>query len=150
MERSATLMRLAHDCINELHIYRVYLLGLDGWIAAAESFSAEADGQALAIARSVMESTDDVFAGYELWSGARRIQPRRQGASEAAGRDRRFNDAVQAHQDTIADLEERLERAFACVRRSRKLVEAATLMRNQRASRGGYGQATGPHAAQKV
>jgi hypothetical protein len=145
MELSATLMRGAYDAINNSHVYRLYLLGIDGQIGAAESFSAEADAQAWAIARSIQEASNDVFTGYELWTGTKRIVAQPIDAAAGAETDRRVHGMIQAHQDTIADLEEKLDRAFACVRRSRKLVEAATKLRKERALRHAQGRTVGPH-----
>lgn len=107
--------------------YRIYLLDASGVAEAAEFFYAHNDDEAIEVAASVHEAASDTFQDYELWHGDGRI------ASDHQRRDGRpkrgFEDAIQCHQDTIVDLEERLQEAFACVKRSRKLFEIAAKLR---------------------
>jgi hypothetical protein len=131
IEESAELLRRSSDPIDATHSYRIYLLDPNGDIEAAESFSASPDEDAADVAGSVYEASNDVFSGYELWAGERCISsmqsPRRK-------RERKQNveAAIQRHQDTVLELEERLLRAFACAKRSRKLLQASTRLRDRR------------------
>ncbi|MFL5279869.1 MAG: hypothetical protein ACJ8AW_02435 [Rhodopila sp.] len=96
---------------------------------AAEFFSASGDRAAAQVAALVHDASSDVSTGYELWREADRIASGRHAPQAAAGP--KHEDVIQAHQDIIVDLEERLQRAFACVARSRKLVETAAKVRQQ-------------------
>lgn len=53
--------------------YRVYFLSRNGDIRNVDEFDAEDDGVALTLADGVQEAVSDVYAGYELWRGSRRI-----------------------------------------------------------------------------
>jgi hypothetical protein len=127
MEQSAELLRHSSDLVSALYSYRMYLLDSDGDIAAAESFLASKDDDAADVARSVFEASNDVFSGYELWTGKQCISS----ATHSALARRTRHAAVQKHQQTVLDLEERLHKAFACVRRSRRLLAASKGIRDR-------------------
>jgi hypothetical protein len=133
MEQSARIMQQSSDLISDIHsyrIYRIYLIDTNGHIEAAESFSAPNDDAAADVAGSVHEASSDVFTGYELWAEGQCISSVQSGHAKAAKK-RNLEVAIQKHQDTVVDLEEKLQRAFACVKRSRKLLLASTEIRDQ-------------------
>jgi hypothetical protein len=105
-------------------LYRLYLLDTDSTIAAAEVFAAQDDTEAIEVAATVHEATSDIFVGYELWRHVERVVPDHHGSN--GGLKRSFEDAVQLHQHMVTDLVERLQKTFACVNRSKKLVELTT------------------------
>jgi len=115
--------------------YRLYLLDDAQKIAAAEAFIANDDLEALETAAILFRSTNDVFAAYEVWCGPRHVT----GAGvrhqvDGTG----LVDLAEGQQIRMLDLEERLLSSFACVRRSRALLEATTDLlegRNGRAPR---------------
>ena len=109
--------------------YRYYLLDGDDHIRAAETFSALDDAVARETAKLVYSGCNDEFEKYELWCGGERVA-RGCNRADAAG-ELRLSDIVAARQESILDLEDRLQRTFACVRRSRKLLEATTTLRNR-------------------
>jgi len=103
--------------------YRLYLLDAAQKIAAAEAFIATDDLEALETAAILFRATDDVFAAYEVWCGPRHVT----GAGvwhQADGTG--LADLAEGQQLRMLDLEERLLSSFACVRRSRALLEATT------------------------
>lgn len=130
MEQSAELLQRSSVLIDAMHSYRIYLLDTNGLIDAAKSFSASTDDDAAEVAGSVYEASNDVFSGYEVWD---REQCLFSMQSPPAKRDKRRNldAAVQRHQDTVLELEEKLQRAFACVKRSRKLLQMTTRIRDR-------------------
>ncbi|MBV9251907.1 MAG: hypothetical protein JO227_22035 [Acetobacteraceae bacterium] len=106
--------------------YRLYLLDSINRIRAAESFSATGDREARKIAASVHEACADVFAGYEIWRGSERLTA----DSRQVGLD--WTDwAMLQRQEAVLDLEERLQRTFACVSQSRRLLEASAKLRGR-------------------
>jgi hypothetical protein len=109
--------------------YRLYLLGKSGDVRAAEAFLAEDDVRANGIALSVFSACCDDFEGYEVWNGAMMISrgpgPRQSSNSWAI---------TQASQRDVLDLEDRMQRVFACVRESRKLLDATAKLRTLIAS----------------
>jgi hypothetical protein len=119
IEQSAEVMRRSAAIIE--HSYRIYLLDTKGHIEAAESFPATTDEDAAAVASSVYRASNDVFSGYELWIGNQRISST-QSAHAKRERKQNLDVAIQRHQDAILELEERLQNAFSCVKRSRKLI----------------------------
>jgi len=127
MEESLALLRQSAELRQEL--YRIYFLDAQNGIMAAEFFSASGDRAAAQVAALVHDASSDVSTGYELWREADRIASGRHAPQAAAGP--KHEDVIQAHQDIIVDLEERVQRAFACVARSRKLVETAAKVRQQ-------------------
>jgi hypothetical protein len=130
IEQSADLMRQSSDLISATHSYRVYLLDTNGRIEAAETFSASTDDDAADVACSVYEASNDVFSGYELWAGEQFISTMKNPQIKREKK-RNFDAAVQRHQDTVLELEEKLQTAFACVKRSRKLLHASARIRTR-------------------
>jgi hypothetical protein len=129
-EQSAGIMQRSSDAISASRSYRIYLLDTRGHIDAAASFSVSKDDDAAHVADSVYEASDDVFSGYELWTGGQVISSA-QGTRAARANGPDLHDAIRAHQDIVVDLEERLQKGFACVKRSRKLLEAASTLRDR-------------------
>ncbi len=126
VERSGVVMLQVAETINAAHNYRVYLLDTLDHICAAESFSVVGDKAAGDVAAYIFDSCSDTFKSYELWRGASRIV---EGNARLGIPD--TETAISEHQNTVADLEERLQRAFSCVNRSRRLFEAAVRLRKQ-------------------
>jgi hypothetical protein len=116
-------------------IYRFYLLDQDSHIKAAETFSAPDDAGAHEVASLVYGACNDEFGSYELWRGAQRVAGGCDGVN-AAG-ELTLADVILARQENVLDLEDRLQRTFACVRRSRKLLETTAALRSRVHSGGG-------------
>jgi hypothetical protein len=110
-------------------IYRFYLLDQENHINAAESFSAPDDMVAAETAGLVYRACNDQFESYELFQGAKRVAGSRVHADGAGML--KLADVVMARQENILDLEERLQSGFACVRRSKKLLETTAALRNR-------------------
>ena len=107
--------------------YRFYLVDRAGRFRAAEAFSAADDTAAAEIASCVYAECSDVFAGYELWRGTDCLVVKRN--SSGASAPPCLPEIVAARQQSVADLEERLQRTFACMRESRRLLEATARWR---------------------
>jgi hypothetical protein len=101
--------------------YRLYFLGKKGDFQNVEDFSAESDDQALLIAESLNDAVSDVYPGYELWQGARRIFRHPASAVHAVP----ASPAVIAIdiQAEVLRCEETLRTSGAAFARSRKLLE---------------------------
>jgi hypothetical protein len=125
MERSLTLMRQAASLVSSS--YRIYLLDENASIEAAEFYTAKDDTEATEIAASLHASCSDAFRSYELWHGRERIAQ----CVTDRGADPDIA-ALHKYQDVILGLEKRLEKSFACLKRSRKLAEAARQLRELR------------------
>jgi hypothetical protein len=100
--------------------YRLYLLDAADHIHVGESFTAPDDATAAQVAALVHDACSDEFPGVEVWQGTRRLpafdgSPRWQGP----GAEQINANLVQS----VLEIEERLHRSFAAVRRSQKLVE---------------------------
>ena len=106
--------------------YRVYLLDQSQRIRAAEAFTAPDDREARAIAAALYASCCDVFPGYELWAGPRRIA-----SGQSDGSMLMSEAVIQRHQGIILDLIDKLQREFVCVNRSQKLLEASAQLRQR-------------------
>ncbi len=124
VKRRQDVMQRMAKTIDTAHQYRLYLLDAVDRISAAESFSVAGDRAASEVAAYIFDSCSDTFKGYELWQGAHRIA---RGIAMPAIPEREAK--IREHQDTIADLEERLQRGFACVNRSQRLFEAAVRLK---------------------
>ena len=118
MERSQGLMWRSATSIENL--YRIYLLADDGSIEAAEFYPAQDKTEAAEIAASLHASCSDAFNGYDLWHGSQRITL----AQHSVNNDDTDAATIQKHQQVVMDLGIRLHDGFACVSRSRKLVQA--------------------------
>ena len=110
-------------------LYRFYLLDQDNHIKAAETFCAADDATAQETADLVYDACDDEFQRYELWRNGERVTTGWVGANVARGS--RLSDVVSTREENILDLEDRLQRTFTCVRRSRKLLEITSALRNR-------------------
>jgi hypothetical protein len=104
--------------------YRLCLLGKSSDIRAAEAFLAEDDVRANEIALSVFSACCDDFDGYEIWNGATMISCGR--GPQPPGDWRAI---TQASQREVLDLEDRMQRTFACVSKSRQLLDATARLR---------------------
>jgi len=100
--------------------YRLYLFGKARRIRAAEHFGADNDIRAIGIAESVFSFCCDDFEGYEVWNGMTMIADDRS-LPEAS----RWWAITQASQRDVLDLEDRVQRTFRSVSKSRQLLEAA-------------------------
>ena len=72
-----------------------------------------------------------MFVGYELWNGQKRIFSLEKADAEAPTVSRIFTAIAEKEQETAVELEERLQTAFACAARSRKLADTARKLRQQ-------------------
>jgi hypothetical protein len=108
--------------------YRVYLLGADHRISAAESFVAADDGEASATAADLFNASFDVFRGYELWRGPNLIDASRRPRANPPTPE----ELKDASQERRLELELRLQASFACVRQSRQLMAAVTKLIDRR------------------
>jgi hypothetical protein len=129
MERSQMMMWEAASLVGKL--YRIYLTGRENSIEAAAYYSAEEEPEAIEIASSVHGTCSDVFGGYELWRGQRRVVPM-QADRPVYEEDDADIAALMKHQAVVLDVEEQLQKGFACVRRSRKLVSLAQQLKTAR------------------
>ena len=85
IDRSVKLMRAMSDAVSAMRGYRIYLLDADQSILAAETFTTAKDDEAARIARLIYVASSDVFVGYELWRGEKRIFSLQKAGLEATG-----------------------------------------------------------------
>jgi hypothetical protein len=109
--------------------YRLYLLDENAHFRAGESFSAVGDTEAAEIAAAVYNACADVFDGYELWRGTQCVLQIRN--CLVPDGPITLSDVVAARQENVLDLEERLQRTFACVAASRTLLAATNGLRKR-------------------
>jgi hypothetical protein len=100
--------------------YRVYLLNSERRVRAAESFLSENDKAACEEAALLLGFCDDIFAGFELWRGPRCISVET-GARQSSVLPS-WEDIGHARQELVIQLEIRMQRTFAAVRESQKLL----------------------------
>lgn len=100
--------------------YRLYLLGKARHIRSAESFSADDDVHAIGIAESVFSYCCDDYDGYEVWNGMTMVADDRTLPGPSC-----WWAITQASQRDVLDLEDRVQRTFASVSKSRELLGAA-------------------------
>ena len=104
--------------------YRIYLLDGESHIRAAETFSAGNDVAARELAATVFNACSDAFCNFELWRG-----PTFVAAGRADGQqEMNIEEFVAGRQQASVDLEERLQRSFECVARSKRLLEVTTAL----------------------
>lgn len=103
--------------------YRVYLLEANGTSVLGESFSTEFDNEALWIASVIYNACSDVFPACEVWRGST-MMAKLPLASQPPAPAPLLSPEV--CQKTAIELAERLQRSFACVRESRRLMDALT------------------------
>jgi hypothetical protein len=92
---------------------------IDDHIKASESFSAKDDLEAEEVAMALHESCSTSFHGIELWRGPTRVMRRTDARAWPIIDLRKLLDK---RQESIAELEEMLERSFECVRQSQQLM----------------------------
>lgn len=88
-----------------------------------ESFSTEFDNEALWIASVIYNACSDVFPACEVWRGST-MMAKLPLASQPPAPAPLLSPEV--CQKTAIELAERLQRSFACVRESRRLMDALT------------------------
>jgi hypothetical protein len=123
IERSYELLRQSSALL-----YRIYLFDKNSQIQAAESFFASRHAEAAAVAAAVQDACSDVSSDYELWCDGEHLLLHGDDSQTA----REHEATIEAHQDMVLDLEDKLHTSFACVRRSRKLQAALVQLRAQR------------------
>ncbi|MGE0223696.1 MAG: hypothetical protein AB7S57_10570 [Acetobacteraceae bacterium] len=104
--------------------YRLYLLTSDKHIRAGQSFAAQDDSEATAIGATLYDACSDEFAGYEVWRGPVMLKHGRPAGITG------LEEIIQARQQSLLDLEDSLQRSFACVHRSRRLLETTDRLRD--------------------
>ena len=109
--------------------YRVYLLDKKFSIRAAENFVARDDGEAVEIASALHDACSDIFASCEVWCGSSLVAKLpsaladgQDGAAVSRSVSSEIRLLLPIRQENILDLEDRLQRSFACVRESRRLL----------------------------
>jgi hypothetical protein len=120
--RLTTRITFMHRVIGGGMDYRIYLLDEAGHIQAAEAFSAKDDITATNVSQDVFEACSDVTEGYEVWRGAERI---RQIIDLVRARRLRYDAKKirELREEGAIEVEERLQRTFAIIRRSERLLE---------------------------
>lgn len=116
--------------------YRAYLLDEDLRIGASESFAATCDDEALKIASVLHDACSDVFPVGEVWRQdtmiaklpSRALQPA-DGFDAGGFRLDVHRRIIERRQWDILALEDQLQRSSACVRESRRLMEATDDLR---------------------
>jgi|SRR5579875_618880 len=118
--------------------YRVYLLDQKLSIRAAENFVAHDNLEAVEIATALHEACSDVFACCELWCGSSLIaklppavHQKHDGADLAASVTSEIRLLLPVRQQNVLALEDRLQRSFACVRESHRLLRTYNELRRQ-------------------
>jgi hypothetical protein len=101
-------------------VYRYYLTGSEGRILAAGNFVAEDDTEASEIARVICDSSEGECLGYELWRGPQKVEanPVRYLSKRKLTVDR----LTRACQLVMVDLEDSMQRSFACIASSKALM----------------------------
>lgn len=109
--------------------YRIYLIGVGNRIRAAESFSTANDVEAKEIATGLYGSCWTSFLSVELWRGDALVMRQ---ISEHVRATEELKALIDKRQESIAQLEEALERSFECVRESRQMMAALGKLREER------------------
>lgn len=105
--------------------YRLYLLSTSGGIVAGESFLADNDKAAIAVAVTVYSSCRDEIDGYELWQSTTKVADHRSLADDLP-----WWAVTQVRQRELLDLEDRMQSTFTCLQRSRRLLEVTATLRD--------------------
>ena len=108
--------------------YRIYLMGADNHVRAAESFIAKNDLEAKEVALVLYGSCSTNFQSMELWRGANPVI-RQFSSGVLATVD--LQQLIDKRQESVAQLEEMLERSFQCVRESRQLMATLDTIRGR-------------------
>jgi hypothetical protein len=107
--------------------YRVYLAGSDGHFRAFSVFSAQSDREGQEIALALYGNCSTSFHAIELWRGAKLVMRR---TRDQTWPKIDLRELVAKRQESVAQLEETLERSFICVRESRQLMDALDKIRS--------------------
>jgi len=107
----------AHTGPNAL-FYRLYFIGGDGLVVGQYDFPAESDGAAVEVAQLVFDAVSDRALRFEVWHGARLVDP---GEREAAPRT--LEQVAAERQAQVVELEERICDSKSVVASSRRLLE---------------------------
>lgn len=112
--------------------YRIYLIGAGNRIRVAESFSAANDLEAKEVATALYGSCWTSFYSVELWRGPEVVMRQK---SEHVRMTAELQALIDRRQESIAELEEAMERSFECVRQSRQLMAVLGKIRGEHRSR---------------
>lgn len=109
--------------------YRVYLLDQKFSIRAAENFAARDDSEAVEVASALHDACSDIFVSCELWRGSSLVAklPRasadgHNGTDHSRSISSDIRLLLPVRQENVLALEDRLQRSFACVRESHRLL----------------------------
>jgi hypothetical protein len=116
--------------MEEAMQYRIYLRDADNSIRAAETFVAKDDPEAKEVATALYGSCSKSFDSAELWRGTEMVMRQFSGVVLPTPN---LKQLVDKRQESVAQLEEMLERSFACVRESRELMATLHTIRRDRA-----------------
>jgi predicted transcriptional regulator len=106
--------------------YRLYLIDAKNRIRAAESFVADGELEAKEIATAIYESCYASFDCIELWQGARVVM--RKFSSDIITTGDLWT-LIAKRQESVAQVEEAMERSFACIRESEQLMTTLGMIR---------------------
>lgn len=112
--------------------YRIYLIGGGNRIRAAESFIAQNDVEATEVATALYGSCASSFQSVELWRGNAVVMRQRSDAVKATAE---LQALIDRRQESVAQLEEVMERSFECVRQSRQMMSALGRIREGRGAK---------------
>jgi len=101
--------------------YRLYFLDDRGVIRGREDFRAEDDDEAVECAGLVLDACSDVCAGFELWSGVRKVADRNLATNRVAGLERLTSE----RQARVLALEETLQHSHWQIANSKRLGQLA-------------------------
>ena len=104
--------------------YRLNFLDEQGAIRGRDHFECDNDVAALLVATKLMDACDEVYRGFELWSGARRVLPIALSARGSMGNGSVRRDLARSVQEIVLERERILLDSQGAVARSRKLVAA--------------------------
>lgn len=107
--------------------YRLFFLDQQGTIQARQEFAAEHDLAAITLSSLVWQACSDVYAGYELWSFSRRVVCALDGIGLIPPP--LLEQAAREMQELILVMECELQRSRWRVAKSRRLAEAAEVLR---------------------
>jgi hypothetical protein len=99
--------------------YRIYLVGADKRIRAAESFIAGDEAEAKEIATAIYGSCSTSFDSVELWQGSHVVM--RQFPKDVWTTSD-IQKLIDKRQESVAQVEEVMERSFTCIRASQQLM----------------------------
>jgi PII-like signaling protein len=107
--------------------YRLYLYDSEDHVSAAETYSATNDREALEIGHAVFEAASDHFKRHEVWCGATLLK-----GVLGFRRTLALTEVMNRHEENVLELEERLQRTFNSVKRSRNLLETIDRLRERK------------------